>query len=90
MSVSSDAAQALEFVMTQMTIEEVRDQLTELIKKVGQGEEVVIMEGQRPVARLAPVPTLPRRAHRGSAKHRPHFMADDFDAPLEDFKDYME
>ena len=26
----------------------------------------------------------------GSAAHLPHWMADDFDAPLEEFREYME
>jgi antitoxin (DNA-binding transcriptional repressor) of toxin-antitoxin stability system len=76
--------------MTQVTVEEAQGQLPDLIKKAGEGEEVLIVEGERPVARLSPVSPPRREARRGSAKHLAHFMSDDFDAPLEDFREYTE
>lgn len=76
--------------MTQVSIEEARVRLVELIEKVGQGEDVMILEGERPVARLSSVPSTRRNARRGSAGHLTHYMEDDFEAPLDDFKEYME
>jgi prevent-host-death family protein len=41
--------------MTTVTIHQAKTQLSKLIAKVEAGEEVVIMRGKNPVARLAPV-----------------------------------
>ena len=55
------------------------------------GEEVLITENDQPVARLiaaAPAVRQPRKL--GTLKGTVLYMAPDFDAPLEDFKEYME
>jgi prevent-host-death family protein len=73
-----------------VTIEEAQARLPELIEKAAAGEEIVITHGDRPVVELvAPSEERPRRGF-GCAKGMITFVADDFDAPLEDFKDYME
>jgi prevent-host-death family protein len=65
--------------------------LGELIAKATAGEEVVITQNNVPVARLvAEMPMPPQPRVPGSAKGMITYMADDFDAPLEDFKEYME
>lgn len=72
-----------------ITLEEAQAHLAELISKLVSGEEVVIMDNQQPVARLLPVKTKTLRklgTMRGSVK----YIAPDFDAPLDDFKEYME
>jgi uncharacterized protein DUF2281 len=52
-------------------------------------EQLPEEQRQRVLARLAQA-TRPRSRRRfGSAKDSILFMADDFDAPLEDFKEYM-
>lgn len=77
--------------MSSVSIEEARAKLSELIRELHPGDEVVITEGERPVARLLPV-TAPARATRqlstlrGTVKH----VAPDFDAALEDFQEYMD
>jgi antitoxin (DNA-binding transcriptional repressor) of toxin-antitoxin stability system len=76
--------------MPTVTIEEARSQLSELIHRLTPGEEVVITENDQPVARLSrsePKTQWPCKA--GSAKGK-IWMAPDFDAPLEEFKEYME
>jgi prevent-host-death family protein len=64
-------------------------QLDRLIQEVDAGAEVVITREGRPVARLvaATVDTATERVP-GSAKGL-FTVPDDFDAPLEDFSDYM-
>ncbi len=64
--------------------------LAELIEAAKNGDEVVITRDHLPVAKLVAVPgEKPRpRPKFGSAKGE-FVMADDFDAPLEDFKEYM-
>ena len=74
-----------------VTLQEAQDQLPELIEQLHAGEEIVITRDKQPVARLVgatPQPARPR--HLGSMKGSVLYMAPDFDAPLEDFKDYME
>ncbi len=77
--------------MSSVSIEEARAKLSELIHELHPGDEVVITEGERPVARLLPVTTPARETRqlgtlRGTVKH----VAPDFDAPLEDFKKHMD
>ena len=72
-----------------ITLEEAQAHLAELIAKLTPGEEFVITDKQQPVARLLPVQTKALRklgTMRGSVK----YIAPDFDAPLDDFKEYME
>lgn len=77
--------------MVTVTIEEAQAKLPELIDSLSPGEELVILRNQQPVARLVGEPVPARRPRRpGSAKDKILHMADDFDAPLEDFKEYMQ
>jgi antitoxin (DNA-binding transcriptional repressor) of toxin-antitoxin stability system len=76
-----------------VTIEEAQAKLKELIHQLAPGEEVLITEDQQPVARLVnerPAPTKPLRPGPGLCKGMITYMAPDFDAPLEDMKEYME
>jgi len=64
--------------------------LRELVDGMVPGEELVLTEDGKPKA----VVTKPSRTswpcQPGSAKETAHWMAPDFDAPLEDFAEYME
>lgn len=74
--------------MTSVTLEEARSRLAELIEAAQSGEEVVISDADRPVAKLVPVAEQPHDRKAGSAKGK-IVIADDFDEPLVDFNDYM-
>jgi prevent-host-death family protein len=77
--------------MSTITIQEAQAQLSDLIHRLTPGDEVVITENNKPVAKLArtePKKQWPCKA--GSAKKTLHRMAWDFDAPLNEFKEYME
>lgn len=74
--------------MTQVTLDEAKEQLPALIEAALGGEEVLITRNGHSV-RLVPCEEKPRRK-AGSAKGLITYIADDFDAPLEDFKEYME
>jgi prevent-host-death family protein len=78
--------------MATVTIQEAQATLSDLIHRLTPGEEVVITENDRPIARLVPTPAAPQRKLRqlGTMKGTVLYMAPDFDAPLEDFKEYME
>jgi prevent-host-death family protein len=65
------------------------EQLDRLIDEVDAGAEVVITRDGQPVARLvAATPGSAGERVPGSAKGL-FTVPDDFDAPLEDFRDYM-
>ncbi|HEX8832304.1 MAG TPA: type II toxin-antitoxin system prevent-host-death family antitoxin [Longimicrobium sp.] len=67
---------------------EMETRLARLIQEVATGAEVVITRNGEPVARLVPPSgPLPDRVP-GSAKGL-FTVPDDFDEPLEDFRDYM-
>jgi antitoxin (DNA-binding transcriptional repressor) of toxin-antitoxin stability system len=77
--------------MSSVTLEEAQAHLPQLIDQLQPGEEIVILRDQKPVARLTgtqdstkPLPKL------GTMQGTVLYMAPDFDAPLEDFKEYME
>jgi antitoxin (DNA-binding transcriptional repressor) of toxin-antitoxin stability system len=77
--------------MSTITLEEAQSQLLQLIGKLEPGEEVIITSDNQPVARLigeAKKKKQPRQF--GTLKGTVLYMAPDFDAPLEDFKEYME
>lgn len=72
--------------MTTKTIDiaEARDHLPELLRLAISGTEVIIVAGDRPLARLSPIIEGERGTriaglHEGQAR-----IADDFDAPLPD------
>ena len=73
-----------------ITIEEAQKRLRDLIAELQPGEEILIHEDGAPVAKLTRNGAAIWPCQPGSARHLPHWMAPDFDAPLEDFHEYME
>jgi len=75
--------------MQQFTPEEAKIHLAELIDAAMRGERVVIARDDQHAVQLIPV--LPTRQSRqaGSAKGL-IVMREDFDAPLDDFSEYMQ
>lgn len=74
-----------------ITVEEAQLNLKDLIHQLTSGQEIIITENQQPVARL--VSELPKKQQRpapGLGKGSIIYMAPDFDAPLEEFREYME
>jgi prevent-host-death family protein len=78
--------------MTTVTIQQAQSTLSDIIRRLSPGDEVVITENDRPVARLVPTPETPTKSPRrlGTMKGSVLYMAPDFDAPLEDFRECME
>jgi antitoxin (DNA-binding transcriptional repressor) of toxin-antitoxin stability system len=79
-------------IMTTVTLQEAESKLSELIHTLKPGDEVIITEESHPVARLTPATCAAERTPRklGTLKGTVLYMAPDFDAPLEDFREYME
>lgn len=75
--------------MAQLALETLSEQIAKLVHDVQSGEEIMFTENDKPVARLVLVETIRKGRKAGSAKHLPHFMADDFDATPEGFEEYM-
>lgn len=77
--------------MTTITLTEAQATLSELIHRLTPGDEVVITENDQIIARLVSTPRPARQLRQlGSMKGTVLYMAPDFDAPLEDFKEYMQ
>jgi antitoxin (DNA-binding transcriptional repressor) of toxin-antitoxin stability system len=75
--------------MSTITLEQAQAQLPTLIANLKPGEEVLITQGQRPVARLVGEAAEPRTPRvPGSAVGLLTIVEDD-DEHLEDFKEYM-
>lgn len=75
--------------MHQVTIHEAKTNLSRLIQEVLAGEEVIIAKGKHPLVKLVVVPELQKQRRIGGAQGMIVSMADDFDAPLDDFTEYM-
>jgi antitoxin (DNA-binding transcriptional repressor) of toxin-antitoxin stability system len=78
--------------MSTITLEEAQAGLADLIQHLLPGEDVLIMRGSQPVARLVgQTATDQKRLRRlGTLQGTVAYIAPDFDAPLEDFREYME
>jgi prevent-host-death family protein len=73
-----------------ITIEEAQARLAELIGNTSPGEELVITKNDQPVAKLIRLSAGQWPCQPGSARNTTHRMAQDFDAPLDDFKEHTE
>lgn len=74
-------------VATVVELDEAAGRLIELVAKVEDGGEVVITSGSKPVARLVAYQQSRRRIEPGSARGL-LTLAEDWDAPLDDFNEY--
>ena len=75
--------------MHQVSIEEAKSTLPDLIEAAVGGDEVFIAKDEQNIVRLVPVSGPKPIPQFGSAKGQ-IVMAEDFDAPLEDFDEYAE
>jgi antitoxin (DNA-binding transcriptional repressor) of toxin-antitoxin stability system len=76
--------------MSTVTLQQAQTQLPELISRLSPGEEVIIADHGQPVAKLVRSQRTSWPCKAGSAKDKILWIAPDFDAPLEEFKEYME
>jgi prevent-host-death family protein len=79
-------------IMLQVDIFEAEEKLLELIEAARTGEEIAITQDNQPVVKLVGIPPANKKrwpSKAGSAKGMV-WMSDDFDEPLEEFKEYME
>ncbi|HKQ40179.1 MAG TPA: type II toxin-antitoxin system prevent-host-death family antitoxin [Verrucomicrobiae bacterium] len=69
---------------------EAKTRFSELLAQVEKGHRFRITRHGKPIADLTPVPEENKKRKAGFAPGLITYMAPDFDAPLEDFKEYME
>ena len=74
----------------QVNIHEAKTQLSKLIQAALDGKQVIIAKGNRPVVRLEVLPEARSIRKIGNAKKLIRSISDDFDEPLDDFKEYMD
>jgi prevent-host-death family protein len=74
--------------MQQVDLNEAQIHLSDLIEAAIKEEEIVIMKNDQPMVKLVPISQVRPRPQFGSAKGL-ITMSEDFDKPIEDFKDYM-
>ena len=77
--------------MTTISIEVAQTKLAELIRSMSPGDEVIITANDHPVAKLTPTQEVAAQVPRqpGTLRGTVLHYATDFNAPLEEFKDYM-
>lgn len=73
-----------------LPLDAAQPKLTELVAGLTPGEEIVLTTAGEPVAVLTRSTRTSWPCQPGSATDRAFWMAPDFDAPLEDFAEYMD
>jgi prevent-host-death family protein len=68
------------------TVHQAKSQLSKLIQKALQGEEIIISNRHKPVVRLS---ALKSRKRQLGFLGPDVWMSEDFAAPLKDFRDYQ-
>jgi antitoxin (DNA-binding transcriptional repressor) of toxin-antitoxin stability system len=76
--------------MATVTVEEAQAKLPELIEGLKPGETLVINRNGHPWAQLEKKANTSPPCKAGVYRKAEFSMSPEFDAPLEDFKDYME
>jgi antitoxin (DNA-binding transcriptional repressor) of toxin-antitoxin stability system len=76
--------------MTSVTLEEAQKKLPELLTRLQPGEELTISDNGQPLAQVRKAERTSWPCKAGSYKKAEFWMTADFDAPLDEFKDYME
>jgi prevent-host-death family protein len=74
-------------MLVNVNYEDVKTKFTDLIEAALRGDKVVITKNGQQIVELVAIKPA-RKPRFGSAKGKIK-ISDDFDAPLDDFKDYM-
>ena len=75
--------------MSTFNIADAKTRFSELVQKALLGEEVIIAKDNKPVAKLVPLEKRKQPRKPGSGKGQILYIAPDFDATPEQFKDYL-
>jgi len=72
-----------------VALEKAQATLADLVQQVAKGEEFTITQNGQPKARLCAVALRQRQRARAGSLPGKIWLSPDFDAPPDDFKDYM-
>lgn len=82
--------------MVTVSVKDAESQLASLVDKAVAGEDVVLTKDDAPVARIVSTDSISleeaaslRVRTPGNARGVVLYMSEDFDAPVDDFKEYM-
>lgn len=75
--------------MTVVNIHDAKTRLSKLLEQVQSGEDVVIARAGTPIARLIPYVQAKRRIAPPGGMEGEGWIADDFDAPIDDLFDCL-
>ncbi|MFN8485946.1 MAG: type II toxin-antitoxin system Phd/YefM family antitoxin [Caldilineaceae bacterium] len=75
--------------MIQVTVHQAKTHLSKLIQQALEGEVIIIAKGQKPVVKLVVIEEARPQRRLGMAPDLIQYIADDFDAPLAEFAEYM-
>jgi antitoxin (DNA-binding transcriptional repressor) of toxin-antitoxin stability system len=78
------------FAMSTVTLEKAKAHLDELLAGLQPGEQLLITKGGHPLAQVKKAEHTSWPCKAGSYRKSEFWMAPDFDAALEDFKECME
>jgi len=70
--------------MIQININEAKTQLSKLVEKAAQGEEIIIAKAGKPIARLMPLATHESKPRTPGGMKGQIWLAEDFNAPMSD------
>lgn len=76
--------------MQVMNVHDAKTQLSKLLEQVQAGEEIIIAKAGHKIARLVPYTTPKRKISPPGFLKDKIWIAEDFDAPLDDLFDCME
>ena len=76
--------------MPTITVEEAQAKLPEILAALNPGDELAILQAGEEIGRLTRSNRKQWPCQAGSYRKAEFWMAPDFNAPLEDFKEYME
>jgi antitoxin (DNA-binding transcriptional repressor) of toxin-antitoxin stability system len=76
--------------MTTIELDQISEKLPDLLKILPPGEEITITSQGLPVAQLKMTERHSWPSKAGCYQKAEFWMAPDFDAPLDDFREYME
>ena len=77
--------------MTTVNMHEAKTQLSQLVKRVNQGEDVIIACNGKPAARLVPIESQPKKLRPIGLDVGRGWVADNFNDPMpDDFMKFFE
>lgn len=76
--------------MQNVNLDDAQARLREIVTGLKPGEEVVLVDRGQPIATLVGSQRTTWPCKAGTAKDKILWIAPDFDAPLDDFEEYMD